>query len=451
MRKGMNCSILRYRWTCIWAAPRSERLPSGDERGRPSPTFPWSISERLQLSQRLGDDHIAGSRAGIQGDVRRAGRKTQAVDGFHEVAVDVVHLNTASRGRNTGKLLPDEKQLVDRVEGDITAALGLVGCALQGDDKAGLLGQIVKFQAEINFRCRHGDAVCRIHRDAVDKSKSQSLKLAHGFRNKIHFRNLRDVEYAAGRRGHHRLVGLGINADHRRIAQAENGVGQLNQGTESVACDVRAEDHGGEALGRENRGGARTLAGGESENQFRLGERWHPPSGKLIGAERVQGGIDSLVHEKAFDFLQLHQADAVSEDSQGNKVVLGLLLLGDDLQNLAGSLIEGLNRDIEIPVGEGERLAQHSFRSVLIDVITQNESSEGGLDEHRARRRLRAPGFSAEGNKTEEKGQGWERQDDERALRVFQGNSSWLVWERPFGSRPPTNRHSLIEQSLLGL
>jgi hypothetical protein len=71
-----------------------------------------------------------------------------------------------------------------------------------------LRGQVVEFQAEIDFASGDGNTIRGVHRDAVDKSKSQSLEMSQVFGGEVDLGDLRYVENPARRCCHHSLVGL---------------------------------------------------------------------------------------------------------------------------------------------------------------------------------------------------------------------------------------------------
>src|SRR5690242_20510187 len=108
----------------------------------------------------------------MQGDVCGASGQIQAVDGLDKVAVDIENLNAASARRGAGKFLAYQKQLVDGIKLHVTAAIHLAGGIVQRNAEAGLGGQIVEFQAEIDLRGGTGNAIRRIHSDSVDKTES---------------------------------------------------------------------------------------------------------------------------------------------------------------------------------------------------------------------------------------------------------------------------------------
>jgi hypothetical protein len=102
-------------------------------------------------------------------------REIEPIERLLQNATGVVDINRTTRGRRTRNRLRHKKQLVNRVELDISTTEDLLFPAIgQNFCKSGLRGQIIDFDAGIIFCRRTGKIVRRIDCDAVYKSKSDA-------------------------------------------------------------------------------------------------------------------------------------------------------------------------------------------------------------------------------------------------------------------------------------
>src|SRR4029077_5272228 len=106
--------------------------------------------------------------------------------------------------------------------------------------------EIVKFHAGIIFRRRTGNAVCCVHRDAVNKAESDTSKLRECAFGEIRHADDRQAAKASIAATQHCLIGLAIECDGRRYAAKIIGVLNLDDWPERISRDVGAEHIGDE-------------------------------------------------------------------------------------------------------------------------------------------------------------------------------------------------------------